>query len=501
MRKASWILPSLVCALSSMASAATLARAPYVQSVTQGTAVIAFRLDVSCAAAVQLTPPGGTPRSYPSSEAGTSHAVTLTELAAGVRYAYQVQACGQPLGSAMSFQTAPPPDRRPTHLAVLGDMGVGSSNQAQVVQQILGDRPEALLTVGDNAYSSGTAAEFESRFFQPMSGLLSQVALFPALGNHEYTTSDAQPYLEAFTLPTNNPQRSERYYSFNWGQVHVAVLDSSCAVGYSSSCTLEAQRAWLQADLAESRADWKLVVFHHPTYSSGEHGSQLTLRRSWGPVLEAGGVDLVLTGHDHNYERSRPMKNEVPVAAAPGSPTYLVVGNGGAVLRPFATAVPPWSAYRNATDYGYLDLRIEGGTLKGEMRTAAGQVADSFALTKTLPPLTSNPPVTGGADPQTPTTPLDPSSLEPSIPSSPDGSIIDGSGDNVGCGIAPANGVGHALWLLALLGSWILSNQRRRTLVKVRVPPKQPPHFTSNVTSSSRRSPSSRTFPMPGTNQ
>ncbi len=157
---------------------------------------------------------------------------------------------------------------------------------------------ELLLALGDNAYESGTEQEFQDRMFTPMAALLRQVPLFPSLGNHEYVTNQGQPYLDNFYLPANNPAGTERYYSFDWGPVHFVALDSNCAIGLASPdrCTLAAQKSWVAQDLAATRQPWKVVFFHHPPWSSGEHGSQLTMRREFGPLFEQYGVDLVLTG-------------------------------------------------------------------------------------------------------------------------------------------------------------------------------------------------------------
>ncbi|HSP80293.1 MAG TPA: PKD domain-containing protein, partial [Myxococcaceae bacterium] len=112
------------------------------------------------------------------------------------------------------------------------------------------------------------------------------------------------------------------------------------------------------------------------------HGSQLLMRREFAPLFERYGVDMVLTGHDHNYERTRLMKGNGE--ASDGIP-YLVVGSGGRSLRTFKGSQPAWSVVRNDKDFGYLDVKVEEGTLDARMVTAAGKVLDSFTLTKQLP--------------------------------------------------------------------------------------------------------------------
>jgi uncharacterized protein (TIGR03382 family) len=110
------------------------------------------------------------------------------------------------------------------------------------------------------------------------------------------------------------------------------------------------------------------------------------MRREFGPLFEKHGVDLVLTGHDHNYERTWPMKGDGVAPSGTRGVPYLVVGSGGATLRGFAESQPAWSLVRNNKDYGYLDVVIEEGTLTARLLTPSGAAVDSFTLTKQLAP-------------------------------------------------------------------------------------------------------------------
>jgi len=242
-----------------------------------------------------------------------------------------------------------------------------------------------------------------------MAELMRQVPLFPTLGNHEYVTNMGQPYLDNFYLPANNPARTERFYSFDWGPVHFVALDSTCAVlGSVDVCKLALQKTWLAQDLAATKQPWKVVFFHHPPWSSGAHGSQLVMRREFGPMFEQYGVDLVLTGHDHNYERSRLMKGDGVAASGTRGIPYVVVGSGGAALRSFPITQPSWTAYRNNTDIGYLDVQVSGGTLTARFLNAGGTVKDSFTVTKTLPAALPSEPMSVSASAlETPPGPVD----------------------------------------------------------------------------------------------
>ncbi|NOK06021.1 MULTISPECIES: metallophosphoesterase [Myxococcus] len=372
--------------LASTASAGTLYRDPYLQKVGPDTATIAFRLAANCQAEVRYGE-GAANQSAPSQDGGTLHAVVLTGLKPGTEYTYEVSACG--LRTQLNrFRTAPVPGTRSVHFVAVGDFGTGGSNQKQVAAAMVKRQAELFVALGDNAYAAGTEAEIQNNLFVPMEALLAQVPFFAALGNHEYVTNQGQPYLDNLYLPTNNPEGTERYYSFDWGHVHFVALDSNCAVGLASAdrCTRDAQKAWLERDLAGSTQPWKIVFFHHPPWSSGEHGSQLSMRRHFGPIMEKYGVDLVLTGHDHNYERSKPMKGDAVAGSGEKGIPYLVVGGGGATLRKLPGSKPDWSVIRDNQAYGFLDVTVVDGTLTAQLLGVNGDTVDRFTLQKELPP-------------------------------------------------------------------------------------------------------------------
>ena len=441
------------------ASAASLTRQPYLQRVGMDTATVAFRLDGSCVPTVSYGTQGSTDQQARSADGGRAHAIVLTGLQPGTEYTYVVDACGART-SPKRFSTAPTPDSRSAHFIAVGDMGTGGTQQRAVLDAMVRRQAELFLALGDIAYSSGTEEEFQNNFFAPMAPLLSEVPAFTAPGNHEYVTNQAQPYLDNLYLPTS-PSGGERYYSFDWGPVHFVALDSNCVLGLASAdrCTLAAQKQWAEQDLAASRAPWKVVFFHHPPWSSGSHGSNLKNRREWAPLFEKYGVDLVLTGHDHHYERTYPMKGDgVASSGAQGIP-YLVVGNGGASLRPISGGKPSWAAVRNDTDHGYLDVRVAGGTLTAQVLTPSGKALDSFTLTKDVPATPS------GQQPS----PSQPSAGNPTPyppgpvaggPSLPDGSDVGDLGpESAGCSTAPVAALLPA-GLLLLAGA--LRRRRQR---------------------------------------
>ncbi|RJS27046.1 metallophosphoesterase [Corallococcus sp. H22C18031201] len=386
-RRIGWLLALLPWLVRAQAAPVpSLIREPYLQKVEPTQALVAFRLSTDCVAQVDYGV-GDEHRLATSRDSGRIHAVSLTGLAPGTSYRYAIRACG--LQSAdHALRTAPAPGSRSAHFVAVGDLGTGGGDQRAIAERMRTRQPELFLALGDLAYASGTEAEFQAHFFQPLAPLLSEVPLFTAPGNHEYVTNEAQPYLDNLYLPSGNPQGTERYYAFDWGPVHFVALDSNCALGMASPahCTAAAQRAWAETDLTASRLPWKVVFFHHPPWSSGTHGSQVTVRRQFGPIFERAGVDLVLSGHDHDYERTRPMRGDVEARPGERGIPYLVVGGGGADLRRFPGATPTWSARRDDTRHAFLEVVVQEGTLTAWAMTPTGEMLDGFVLNKPLPP-------------------------------------------------------------------------------------------------------------------
>lgn len=383
---------AVVTLLALQAMAVDFSRAPYIQQPTSESALVAFTFDAECPAVVRYGQGDDRSLSASSDEARRHHVVTLTGLPAGTQVGYEIDGCGEPTGGSGQFTTAPVRGTRRVHFSAVGDFGTGSDLQRDLVQRLMRDEPEFMLGLGDVAYDSGTPSEVENRFFAPMAELFAHVPFYVVLGNHEYVTDAGRPTLDAIYMPTNNARGTERYYSFDRGHIHFVALDSMCAGQADSGgeCTSDEQMAWLAADLAASDQPWKIVFFHHPPYTSSAKDSK-SIREKYVPIMEAGGVDLVLTAHAHNYERSFPLVNG---QQAEDGITYIVAGAGGARLKEFVSASPPeWSAVRNNSDFGYLDVNVEEGLLSAEARTLDGRVIDAFQLTKELPPLTTPPPV------------------------------------------------------------------------------------------------------------
>jgi len=233
----------------------------------------------------------------------------------------------------------------------------GAADTARTVAAgLAADPAAAVLTLGDHTYPRGTAKEFAD-CYGPTWGRFKD-RTWPAPGNHEYYTPHAAPYFAYF-----GARAAHGYYSLDLGSWHVVSLDSGLA-----PAAQVAQMAWLRDDLARHPARCTLAFWHAPLYSSGGHGSIPTMREAW-RLLMASGAALVLSGHDHDYERFAPQDADGRLDRARGMRQF-VVGTGGAYPTPFLLTAPN-SEMRDSGRTGVLRLRLLDGRYDWEFLESA----------------------------------------------------------------------------------------------------------------------------------
>ena len=276
------------------------------------------------------------------------------------------EAVASALGSRL-----PAPAAGRIRFAVIGDYGWADQPASEVAALVRSWNPDFLITTGDNNYPSGAAETIDENVGQYYHAFIGAYTgrygagsvtnrFFPALGNHDWDTAGAAPYLAYFDLPGN-----ERYYAFDWGRVRLYALDSDPRE--PDGVTSDSRQAqWLQQELAASPACWDLVYMHHPPYSSGRHGSVAELQ--W--PYETWGADAVLAGHDHTYER----------IVHDGFP-YFVNGLGGRSIYSFGQPVAGSETRFNA-DYGAQLVEAGPAEIAFQFITRAGALIDSYSLTK-----------------------------------------------------------------------------------------------------------------------
>ncbi|MBL8841502.1 MAG: metallophosphoesterase family protein [Planctomycetes bacterium] len=318
------LLAALLAPLHASLLAQTVTRGPYLQSAGPDRITVCWRTDVACDSRVAFgLAPGALSSRVDDPAAVIDHAVTLTGLSANTRLWYSIGTSSAVLAGddpAHTFLTAPPAGRaRAGRFWVLGDSGTKDANARAVRDAFYarnGGRPlDAFLMLGDNAYDSGKDSEYQDAVFSNMyEARLIDTVLWPAYGNHDALSADSSAqsgvYYDLFALPKAGecggvPSGTEAYWSFDWGNAHFVCLDSM----ESDRLLAGPMLSWLALDLQSTAAEWLIAFWHHPPYSKGSHDSDsatelVEMRQNAVDLLEQHGVDLVLCGHSHSYERT-----------------------------------------------------------------------------------------------------------------------------------------------------------------------------------------------------
>jgi len=399
-------------------------RGPYLQIAAHSGIVLRWRTDVPTTSFVRYGDgPGHLTMEEGDFTPTKEHEVGIGGLDPDTRYFYSVGTQTADLAGGDSlhvFVTSPPPGvEKRTRIWVIGDTGHPDQNQANVRDAYYdytgAVRTDLWIHLGDIAYHDGTDEEFQDALFDRYGDMLRTSAFWPTRGNHEGIHSGADnDYYEIFTLPGAGeaggvPSGTEAYYSFDYGDIHVICLES-----YDTDRSLGSPMlTWLEDDLSSNARRWTLAFWHHPPYSKGTHDSDTDarmtdMRENVLPILEAGGVDLVLCGHSHVYERSflldehyddsDTFADSMMVDSGDGRPAgdspYLKPSAGPA---PHEGAVYAVAGNGSRVDDGDLDhpamvtgmsvlgslvLDIDGDRLDGVMLDDTGNVRDDFTIIK-----------------------------------------------------------------------------------------------------------------------
>ncbi|MFQ6042186.1 MAG: metallophosphoesterase [Candidatus Poribacteria bacterium] len=286
------------------------------------------------------------------------HSITLTGLVPSTWYHYRIVSDAD-LGEDNMFHTAVGWGE-PFTVAVYGDTRTNANDHLAVVNRIIQHEPDIVLNSGD-LVDNGLVLPQWDIFFNTTRNLMKRVPYYPVLGNHE---RNAQNYYDLFHPPVGGGKENKQWYSFDYGNTHFVCLDSNAR--YSGE-----QLAWLEHDLAQAAdtAQWIFAVFHHPPYSSGNHGSEFNTMTPWIDIFETYGVDIVFNGHDHIYERS--LHNGI---------WYIVTGGGGAPRYAVNVKPNPFQIYAESVLH-FCKLRFDGTQLTFEMVRADGTVGDIMSVT------------------------------------------------------------------------------------------------------------------------
>jgi acid phosphatase type 7 len=482
-------------ALPHLATAASIVRGPFLQQTTPTSTIVVVTTDA--AASVEATarlPGGGT---VSASSTGTTHLLRLAGLTPASAISYAVTVDGAAKASA-TFRTPGVPGTEAARHAVIGataDTGSAGPNARAAVARLQALGVEAVLTMGDNSYPDGAASEWTYAFFGVWKPFMGSATLWTGVGDHEYRTPFAQPYLDSVMVP-EGPQ-GKRYYSFDWGDVHVAALDTNCIVPMDKAamgCDQATMVAWLEKDLAATKALWKIVTMHRPAVATGKYGVYPQIPAALLGPFERGGVDLVLQAHNHLYERTWPTRQNAVVKKDydhPGAPVYVTSGGGSDYLYDSVLAAASWTAMR-ATAAHVMKLTLDGGSLKVEAVQPDGKLLDAIELVKDVPPVS----VPGDPVPVDPTTPGGTgggTGNDDGTPAIPDPTPELGPDEGGRCQSGSAAGL---MVLAPVLAAWAFGKRRRRVVVRVAVQGyavgEAPPRGRDRLPAAPRSAPSNR---------
>ncbi len=362
-----------------------LTRAPYLQALGRTSVLVAFRT----AGAVEVAVDYGTSLSYGASVTGPAmqiHAIAVEGLTSGQRYYYRVRTGNTTLagGESYFFDTDAGPADNEFSFFVTGDVGDSGGEHEVTAQRILQTTPRAEMGLlpGDIIYPDGEASDYDAKLMQPWAPLMRSVAMWPALGNHDWHVDPEPNFCAQWYLPNN-----EHYYSFDRGNAHFIALDTQDGQIYDR----DNQIAWLRADLAAHRnADWTFVFYHHPGYTCTYKGYDQDVIESFHPVFDEFGVDVVFMGHAHTYERLYPMRGATPVNQEqephytnPAGTIYVVSG-AGSKTNSAATGDCAINAVAVDDTVLFTHVTVRGNVVRiRAIVSESGAVRDEVTITKT----------------------------------------------------------------------------------------------------------------------
>jgi hypothetical protein len=353
----------------------TMTRGPYLQHAEGGVTVVWYTESPSEGRVRWLLDDDATGEVVSSSGVATRHEAVISSLRSGSRYTYRVYSALGLLAGAegtvdFSFRA---PEADVLRFVAFGDSGEGSSGQSAVARAIGAETvaPDLVMIVGDVNQPPASDASYDPRFFEPYRQLLPAFPFYAALGNHDYEVEAGKALLDVFTLPRNGPPglAPESSYWFERAGALMIVHDTN-----QSAATLRAESLPWHTAVARRPVAFRFVFQHHAMYSSGPNGAVYpsgALRALFGPLYTGTGVDVVFNGHDHLYERTRPI----------GGVVYVTTGAGGAPLYQRHQTNAFTLAFVNDR-HSYTQVEVRGRTMRLRQTDTGGREIDTLTISK-----------------------------------------------------------------------------------------------------------------------
>lgn len=407
-------------------------RGPYLQQGSSDRMIVKWRTTLPATSVLNYgTNLNNLAQSVSDGSLKTEHEIEINGLTANTKYFYEIDSQEGILKASASnlyFQTSPPEGSdQPITAWILGDCGTGNDNARAVRDAyynfIGNEHTDMILFLGDNAYNTGTDEEYQNAIFENMyEEKLQNTVSWSTLGNHDGHSADSDtqsgPYYDIFSFPTNGEcgglaSGTEAYYSFDYANIHFIVLES-----YETNKAIGgAMYNWAENDIQNTLADWIVAFWHHPPYTKGSHDSDtefalVQMRENFLPMLEENGIDLVLSGHSHSYERSYyinshysnsdsfdPVNHTVGFNGdgngridgdgayskenCPSNPlagtVYITAGSSGKITN---AALDHKAMFYSAADLGSTILTVDGDEMNVKFLRENGAIDDYFTIIK-----------------------------------------------------------------------------------------------------------------------
>ena len=373
-------------AVGPRARAQEITRGPHLQQPTTRSVVLVWDQDIASAPTVRFGRGGQLDQSVAALQSATHHEVVLDGLEPNETYDYGVFDGDRPLSQSLSFPTAVEPGT-PFRFVALGDTRSDDAAHEKVIDQMATEPGVRFMAHTGDMVSSGELDDLWGTFFRIEQPVIGAIPLYPVIGNHEVDDGKADRYIANFALPRNGAD-PEAYYSFDYGNAHFVVLDSHVNADewpvclsrdkIYDGCFKQEQLAWLTSDLDASYRNpavrHTVVLIHIGPYSSKEYRGGSAQMRELLPLLASRGVTLIVSGHDHYYERGE---------AGNGIP-YIITGGGGAPLYELlAPSSDPHTVRFNASVHHYAVFDVEGDQMRVAVKDDTGKVIDTATFAAT----------------------------------------------------------------------------------------------------------------------
>ncbi|MGK0315349.1 MAG: hypothetical protein ACI86M_001580 [Saprospiraceae bacterium] len=420
--------------LKVMGSITKVIRGPYLQKGSSTSMTVRWRTDDPTESIMDYGDSlSNLDLTYTDTTLKTEHIAELNGLSPNTKYFYEIKNDASVLVASAAdlyFKTHPSTGTdQLVRMWILGDAGTANSDQRAVrdayYDYVGTEHTDGILFLGDNAYSSGTDFEYQNAVFSNMyEDKLQNSIAWSCLGNHDGYAADANsqtgPYFDIFTFPTagesgGEASGTEAYYSFDYGNIHFIALESyetDRAVGGT-------MYNWALSDIQNTTQEWIVAYWHHPPYSKGSHNSDwesnlIDMRENFVPMLESNGVDLVLSGHSHSYERSYlinghygnsysfdPATHQVGTTGggdgkidgngvyvksntgcnAGDGAVYITAGSSGKVTT---GPLDHEAMFYSLAELGSCVLEVDGNNLEVKFIRETGDIEDYFTITKEI---------------------------------------------------------------------------------------------------------------------